>query len=620
MELEKNLGFRSSFNFVPRRYDVQVDLRNALTKDGFEVGVHGLYHDGRYYDSMVEFRKRAVEINSYLKEWGSIGFRSPSMIRNLDWIHELNIEYDASTFDTDPFEPQPHGVGTIFPFWVQQRSSQKGYVELPYTLPQDFTLFILMKEINIDIWKKKLDWIVLNGGMALIITHPDYMYFERKNLPVDQYPAEFYEEFLQYIRNKYGGMYWNVPPKDVTLFWKENFSNKHRVSKRVCMLTYSFYERDARVRRYAESLSDRGDEVDVISLRNKGAAKTAIIRGVNIYRIQERVLNEKGKVSYLIRLLRFFIKSAIFLTKEHLKESYNLIHVHNMPDFLVFATMVPKLMGAKVILDIHDILPEFYSNKFHSGTNSLGFKALILEEKASTTFSDHVIISNHLWEKKLLSRLLNAQKCTVMLNYPDSTFFYKRQKTDNKKKFIMIYPGTLNTHQGLDIAIRAFCLIKDQVPDVEFHIYGEGHAKFNLQDLVKELEMEDRVLFKSSVSLEEIAEIMGNADLGVVPKRNDAFGDEAFSTKIFQFMSLGVPVIVSETKIDRYYFNNSVVQFFKPEDENDLAREMLLLIKSREQRDRLATNALEFVEDYTWGRRGKEYFQLVDSLTKNSRK
>lgn len=135
MELEKNLGFRSCFNFVPMRYDVQVDLRNALTKDGFEVGVHGLYHDGQYYESMKKFRERAYEINNYLKEWGSVAFRSPSMLHNLEWIRELNIEYDASTFDTDPFEPQPDGVGTIFQFWVKGNLNQKGYIELPYTLP-----------------------------------------------------------------------------------------------------------------------------------------------------------------------------------------------------------------------------------------------------------------------------------------------------------------------------------------------------------------------------------------------------------------------------------------------------------------------------------------------------
>ena len=222
MELEKNLGFRSSFNFVIRRYFVQADLRNALTKDGFEVGVHGLYHDGRYFESREAFRKRAVETNNYLKEWGSVGYRSPSMLHNLDWFHDLNIEYDASTFDTDPFEPQPDGMGTIFPFWVSGNSNQEGYVELPYTLPQDFTLFILMEEKNIHIWKKKLDWIAENGGMALLLTHPDYMNFSEKKSDLEEYPAKHYEEILQYVKSRYDNQYWHVLPKDMARFWSRS--------------------------------------------------------------------------------------------------------------------------------------------------------------------------------------------------------------------------------------------------------------------------------------------------------------------------------------------------------------------------------------------------------------
>ncbi len=132
-----------------------------------------MYHDGKLYQSEKIFRKRAQNINGYIKDWNAVGFRSPAAHHNLDWTHYLNIEYDSSTFDTDPFEPQSDGSGTIFPFWVKGNSSQKGYVELPYTLSQDFSLFILMKEDNIDIWKKKLDWIAERGGMALLDVHPD---------------------------------------------------------------------------------------------------------------------------------------------------------------------------------------------------------------------------------------------------------------------------------------------------------------------------------------------------------------------------------------------------------------------------------------------------------------
>ncbi len=222
MELEQTLGFKSSFNFVPKRYQVSSELRQYLVSNGFEIGVHGLYHDGKYYQSRKIFKERAYHINSYLKEWKAEGFRSPSMHYNLDWIHDLNIQYDASTFDTDPFEPYARGMKTIFPFWRSRNSTSEGYIELPYTLPQDFTLFVIMKEKNIDIWKKKLDWIVENRGMALLIAHPDYMNFEGKNLDIEEYPVRYYIDLINYIKQRYKGMYWHVLPREIAEFWKKN--------------------------------------------------------------------------------------------------------------------------------------------------------------------------------------------------------------------------------------------------------------------------------------------------------------------------------------------------------------------------------------------------------------
>lgn len=224
IELEKGLGFRSSFNFVPERYNVSPELRHYINKNGFEVGLHGLKHDGRLYYSKKIFQKRAIRINQYLKEWEAVGFRSPAMHSNLDWIHDLNVEYDASTFDTDPFEPQADGVGTIFPFCVRADTNPRGYVELPYTLPQDFTLFVLMKERSVDIWKRKLDWIVEQGGMALMLTHPDYINFDGNKLGMEEYPAEYYVEFLEHVKTKFQGLYWHVLPRHMARFWSKNFA------------------------------------------------------------------------------------------------------------------------------------------------------------------------------------------------------------------------------------------------------------------------------------------------------------------------------------------------------------------------------------------------------------
>ncbi|MEM4271375.1 MAG: glycosyltransferase family 4 protein [Candidatus Pacearchaeota archaeon] len=366
------------------------------------------------------------------------------------------------------------------------------------------------------------------------------------------------------------------------------------------MLTYSFYEYDNRVKRYAETLVKRGDHVDVIALRKDFQSSQDVVNGVYLYRLQKRNRDEKNKFSYLIRIFKFLVKSMLFLSKKHLDEHYDLIHVHNIPDFLVFATIIPKLKGAKIILDIHDILPEFYVSKFNTHKKALFYKLIILIEKMSVSFSDHIIVSNHLWQKTLISRSVKNEKCTVILNYPNSSLSSKQNQNSecvNNEKFLLFYPGSLNWHQGVDIAVRSFAIVKDQIPGSEFHIYGDGPSKNYLLDLVKQLNMEKCVIFKNPVPHDRVSDILLNANLGIVPKRADVFGNEAFSTKILEFMALGIPVLVSDTKIDKFYFNESLVMFFKSGDEKDLAEKIISLYKDKELREKLIMNSLNYVEE-----------------------
>ena len=233
MELELNLGFRSSFNFIPEgSYRVPAQLRQELTANGFEVGIHDLKHDGRLFSSRRRFKRSAMRINDYAREWGASGFRSGFMLRNLDWLHDLDVQYDASTFDTDPFEPEPQGRHTIFPFWVPcpngdsptyersaLTSSSQGYVELPYTLPQDFTLFVLLQEKTPEIWMRKLDWIAQHGGMALVDVHPDYLCFDDVIATSTEYPVAHYKSLLEYVSRRYSGAFWNTTPRNVAQFY-----------------------------------------------------------------------------------------------------------------------------------------------------------------------------------------------------------------------------------------------------------------------------------------------------------------------------------------------------------------------------------------------------------------
>ncbi len=401
---------------------------------------------------------------------------------------------------------------------------------------------------------------------------------------------------------------------------KEAFGAAPRAGcRRVCMLVYSFYESDNRVLRYARALVERGDIVDVIALgSSEDQPDFEVLDRVNVYRIQRRARNEKGKFSYLYRLAKFCLKSFLFLSRLQLKHKYDLVHVHNVPDFLVFSALLPKLGGARVILDIHDILPEFFANKFQKSEDNVYVNLLRFAESLSTGFADHVIISNHLWRDKITLRSVPRDKCTVFINHVDVTVF-NRERTRKSGPFVILYHGGLQRHQGLDLAIKAFGKIRQQVPDAEFHIYGGGNVKPDLQALVKSLGLEDQVRFFESMSMREIAGVVANADLGVVPKRADSFGNEAFSTKIMEYMAEGVPVIVSKTKVDTYYFTDSIVRFFTSGDEQELSEAMLSLMRKPEMRAKLVGNAREFIALNSWDVKKHEYLHLVDSLLNSSR-
>ena len=618
MDVEMKHGFRSCFNFVPEgEYRLTGSLIDVIKKAGFEVGVHGLHHDGKLYSSKDEFAVRVSRIKKYLEDWGASGFRSPLMQHNLQWLHALKTEYDSSTFDTDPFEPEPDGVGTIFPFWVPS-TKDTGYVELPYTLVQDLNLFEVLREKDIHIWKRKVDWLAEHGGMVLLNTHPDYMCFDGVRNR-DEYPVSRYVEFLRYLREKYEGTFWSALPRDVARYYCRQIPVAVRNTRRkICMVAYSAYEGDNRIRRYAETLAKRGDQVDVIAISDAGDdQQKSEINGVTVYRVQHREHNERSKWTYARRLLLFLARSSALLTRLHRRNRYDVIHIHNMPDFLVFAAWYPKLTGAKLILDIHDVVPELFANKFRSMFKSTYDQLLKQIERLSARFVDHVIVSNHLWYDTITARSARNGKCSVFINHVDPELFWRHQRTRADGKFVILFPGSLQWHQGLDVAIKAFAKVKAKMPNAEFHIYtgAGGNLKSELIQLAERLGLEESVKFFAGISLDRMAQVIADADLGVVPKRADSFGNEAYSTKIMEFMSQGVPVVVSRTKIDTFYFDEGVVHFFESGDSEAMAAAILEVINDKDLRDSLVANGYAYVEGNNWNRKKKEYLDLIDSLS-----
>jgi glycosyltransferase involved in cell wall biosynthesis len=387
--------------------------------------------------------------------------------------------------------------------------------------------------------------------------------------------------------------------------------------RRICMVVYSFYENDTRVMQYADALVERGDRVDVIALRRDRLPEYEVLGGVHVHRIQPRTVNEKGPFAYGSRILRFTLAAARHLRRLHREHRYDLIHVHNVPDTLVFAAAYPKWKGIPIILDIHDPLPELFASKFQIKHDSWAFRLLTWMERLSAAFATHIIVANDLWCQRLAARTSQSEKYSVVRNRPDLSIFRGSvgERTRPAGKFLMTYPGSLNWHQGLDVAIAAFAKAADQMPDAEFHIYGEGAAKPSLIALVKDLRLEDRIFFHDMLPSREVAKVMAMTDLAIEPKRaTSAFGNEALSTKILEFMCLGVPVIASRTVIHQYYYDESIIQYYSNDDADELATQMLRLKNDPDRRKAMAARAQRYADANTWDARKCEYLSQVDML------
>lgn len=220
-DLDERYGFRSAFNFVLHDYTVDLSLLSELRQRGFEVGIHGLKHDGKLYASRAKFEQSAQQINRYLREWGAVGFRSPSTHRNPQWMQALEIEYDSSFFDTDPFETMPGGTMSIWPFFCGR------FVELPYTLLQDHTLLAVLAQRTPKLWLDKVDFITQWSGMALVNVHPDYM---RHSTYMGTY-EEFLQDMARRIRGtdavpEGGPPCWHALPRDVARWWRERAQDR----------------------------------------------------------------------------------------------------------------------------------------------------------------------------------------------------------------------------------------------------------------------------------------------------------------------------------------------------------------------------------------------------------
>jgi glycosyltransferase involved in cell wall biosynthesis len=644
MELEQELGYRSCFSFVPQGdYTISRRLRNDLTGNGFEVGVHDLNHDGRLFHNRAEFSKKASRINRFLTDWSAVGFRSAFMLRNLDWLHDLNIQYDSSTFDTDPFELQPDGVGTIFPFWVPRPNgrqqpkpadyqsltgSRNGYVELPYTLAQDSTLFLLLGERTSDIWLKKLDWIARHGGMALVDVHPDYLSFDN-HTGRRLYPASKYAELLRYLDTRYEEQFWNVTPSELARWYRENLverdsgTHKRFAGKKAAVLLYSEYKSDARPRREAEALAKSGMEVDVICLQQNANDPTSeSLGGVNVRRVPLRH-RRKGKMNYLFQYGFFISFCAGILGLRSLRKRYDLVHVHNMPDVLVFSGLFSRLRGARILLDLHDPMPELMTTIFGFRENSLPVAILMRTEKLSIWFADQVLTVNLACKRIFSSRSCDAEKIEVVMNCPDQEIFSFRAPEGSyerrpNKPFVLMYHGSIVERHGLDLAIKALEIVRHTIPEIELRVFGSPTPFLELvRESAEWKKLGGAIKYMGPKSLEDIAEAVVECDLGIIPNRRSIFTEINTPTRIFEYLSRGKPVIAPLAPGITDYFGPEDLFYFELGNVSELADGIEQVYRNPLKVQEILERGQEIYLKHSWNQEKERFLNTVAKILRS---
>jgi glycosyltransferase involved in cell wall biosynthesis len=385
----------------------------------------------------------------------------------------------------------------------------------------------------------------------------------------------------------------------------------------ILMAAYTNYRRDPRVRREAEALVELGHKVVFLASRQPGEPNRETIGGVDVIKAIAWRYRRTSAVEYVLNYGLFFCMLSLHVLRHPLR--YRLIHVSNMPDFLVFATWLPRLLGRPVIHDVHDLMPELFAEKFASGEKHWALRVLKLQERWAGRFASAVLTVEERLKDILSKRGIPRAKIHVLMNLPDDRIFAPRAGAPVKLpdvRFVMVYHGTLAHRLGLDIAVRAMATVKHAIGNAELRIIGAGEERGPLIELRDNLGLQEFVTFSEGfVPVDRIPALIADADIGLVPLRISGGTDIMLPTKLLEYVNVGIPCIVPKTGTIARYFDEEMVQFFEAENVQSLADAMLELYRNPKRRANLAQQAMDrFGRTYNWTEHKKVYTNLVTEL------
>jgi glycosyltransferase involved in cell wall biosynthesis len=329
---------------------------------------------------------------------------------------------------------------------------------------------------------------------------------------------------------------------------------------RALVLAYTTYIHDGRVKRHAEALARRGDQVDAITL---AAGRTGMINGVNVVGLEIPRYRGASRASYLKSYVNFFVTAARKAMELSRERPYDLAIVCTMPDAAILAALPLRRAGTKIVLDVHDTMPELYRDKFPGRLGSLGVPIMKLEERLSAALADLVLAVHEPHRQRLADFGIKSDKIRVVLNSPDDRIFVANGAAPkNPDTFTVVCHGTITHRMGLDLAVRAVDLLRHRIPQLRLLAVGAGDYLTEIHRLVDELKLQDRVIFQGMIPIEELPNVLRTADVGLVPNRESSATHLMLPVKLLEFAMMGIPAIAPSLKTVEYYFGNGAVRFF----------------------------------------------------------
>jgi len=385
---------------------------------------------------------------------------------------------------------------------------------------------------------------------------------------------------------------------------------------RICMIGYTNYHRDGRIRREAESLVRRGIQVDFIGIREPKEAFFRVIEGVRVFNLPIKKYRGNNPILYIESYTRFLIESALFAFTMHFARQYSLVQVHTMPDFISLAGLPLKALGIPLIIDIHDTVPELYMSGFKIPSNHPIIQLLKLQEKLGISISNAGIVVHKPHLNLLRSRGIKKD-LTIVMNLPDERIFGKPSKPGNQKK--IIYHGTVLKRLGVDLLIKSAPKVLQKHPDAKFYIYGGGEWLPYCKKLCNQMGLQDHFYFSGKLApIHTVPSLIQDAWLEVIPTRKDPATEYMLPGKLLECILMRIPVIAPRTIAITSYFPEDSLYFCNTEDPEELANTINYVLSHFDEAKQKAEQTYKsFFSKYSWKKEQERYYSLIKKWAKS---